>query len=640
MFEAYKIGIKLSLVDHVSAGLAAMSRSFMKTDADAKALEARILSIKKTALTGALMTGAGLSMVHSLKGPYEKAKELAQAKTNFETLNLSAAENQEAYAKAAAMSHDVLGTAITENVKHIHDLHTAFGDLHHAIEKAEKFAKFSFVAKVMNGGKPVEGLTGDAVRALEHRGPKVSAGGAEFDDELDMMQQVYLGTRGRVAPSGFLHASQTGKMAYSLMAKEELYGPFAAYMSTKSGPTAGTAAMTFASSMLGGHMDDKGKGFMTEIGLWEEGVSKKRMQAIQKLTAGMSKEEMKNMGFLTPVHGGLKSEYLELAVTHQSKFINEVLAPAIRRRFGLDISDEKIAQLAMENLNRNTAGFIGDYVMNHQKFEKDSKIFRKTATGDSAYQRYLKSPEGAEEAASNAWSSFLTMFGSVYLPAITSGMLRLASIFDTFSQVADRYPTLFKILVTGFVGLAGALAFGGAVNLLRAAFMGLQLVIGPGGALLTGTTLLPALLKGGAAALGWLGTALTGPLGIAIAAGAAAIAIGKLFFALKDFFEAVNKERVKLTPDAQRQADENKPAMDELDRDFKTKRAPGTFDPVAPARPQTSESSRPVQLVLREGGKPLADVVSKVQGRQIMRPSLGGGYDMGVHEPDSNMKVN
>src|SRR5689334_9762507 len=123
MFEAYKIGVKVSLLNHASMGLLGLSRDFLKTEAAAAKLEARIASIQKMALKGGLMLGAGVAGLSLIKGPYEAAKKLAQARADFETLNLSAQDNARASAKATELAYKNLGTAITDNLKAIQDLH-------------------------------------------------------------------------------------------------------------------------------------------------------------------------------------------------------------------------------------------------------------------------------------------------------------------------------------------------------------------------------------------------------------------------------------------------------------------------------------------------------------------------------------
>lgn len=525
MFDAYKIAVTISLTNYVSAHLTSMAKDFKGTEEEALKLQNRINGIRSDALKGGLMLGVGAGMLMLLKGPYEEAKKLAQAQANFQTLNLSSAENAEAFAKAASMSHRILGTTITDNVKSIHDLHTAFGDLRHAIGAADEFAKFSFIAKTMNDGKPVEGLVYSAAKALEHRGGKVMNDDGEFKSELDLMGRVYLGSRGKVNPTEFFHASQTGKMAYTLMDKEELYGPFAAYMQAKTGSTAGTASMTFASSLIGGHMTDSAKGFMADLGLWNEGSSKERLKMLSKIRAGMSPEDQKSMGLIQPSHGGLKDEFIELATHRQSEFIQKVMVPAIHKRFGMNLTDEQIATMLMTKFNRNTSDFMGEYVVNAMKFKKDAAIFKGSKGIGAAYQHYLKTPEGAEEAASAAFKNFLAVFGSIYLPAITKGLLSLAGALDGLGKFVEKN----KMLITGLVGafgiLAGGLMMRGTVLLLSAAFRGLGLSLLMGGGA-------RGLVSGLASSIGLLAN----PIGIAV------LAIGTIAAACYAFSPLTKKE--------------------------------------------------------------------------------------------------
>ena len=607
---AWEVAVKLNMHSNMGALFGALTSHLRKAEGEVAGFS------KKTSL---LMSGAfaaaGVGMLAALKGPYEEAKKLAQAQADFQTLNLSAADNAAVAAKAATLSHKVLGTTITENVKNIQDLHTAFGDLHHAMASAEAFAKFNVVAKVMNDGHPVEGLIGMAAKALEHRGQKVMGNDVAFNDELGMMEKVYAASKGRVGPADFFHASQTGKLAYSLMDKEELYGPFAAYMSTKSGSTAGTSAMTFASSMIGGHMDNKGKGFLSELNLWEEGVSPKRLKLMQEATKGLSKGEMKSLGYLEPLAGGLKSEYLDMATHQQSKFIQEVMAPAIRRRFGMDLSDEQVATLLMQHLNRNSAGFSGDYILNAIKFKKDAAIFDKTKTGDSLYQHYLKSPEGAEEAAGAAWTNFLTMFGSVYLPTITKGMLSLANGLDSLSQWMTAHPTLTKVLVDGFIALGAAMAIGGTLNLVRLGFSGITGVLG---------------LAGGAGLVGVLGKA-----GLAGAASFAIVEVGRLGIALADLFNIKTRDGVALSPGSSARLldPDTRAKLAQMDADFK-----GGNRNFVPG----GGSGQMVQVTTKTylDGRSMANTISMHQAKS-MAGNLGSGtYDLGLSQPSVNLRTN
>jgi hypothetical protein len=560
MFEAFKIGVKISLINHAALGLAALAKDFMRTEAQAAALQKRIDSINKQAMKGGLMLGLGAGIAGMLKGPYEEAKKLEQERQKFRVLNLSAADNELAFTKAQALAHKNLGSTIGENIALIRDLHTAVGDLPGALRMSEDFQKFSIAARVQNDGKPVEGLVYNAVKALEHRGDRVAQNPAEFKRELGMMSQVYFGSGGKVGPNDYFHASQTGKLAYTLFDPKFLYGQFAAYMQAKTGPTAGTGSMTYVSSLLGGHMDNKGKGFLTSLGLWDVSVGPQAKLMQQAINDAIQKDpsikaSLSKMHMLTPIVGGLPDQYVEMATRRPDEFIQKVVAPRIRERFGMNLTDEQVAGIVMRNLNRNTSDFIGSFITSQHKYEKDAGIFGNAKGFSSAYQQYIKSPEGAEIAAEAAWKNFLAVFGTLYLPVITSGLLKLAGALDSLAQTIQKHPAMFRALSYALIGLSGALMIRGTVLVLTAAMRGLGLALAMqavGGA--AGLTRIAGLIGGAgkASLFGAIG-ALASPIGIAV------LAIGTLAAAAYAFRPMTQGEidgykdggGVKLTPDAQ-----------------------------------------------------------------------------------------
>lgn len=77
MFENYAIAVKISLVNHVSAGLLLLTNQFAATDAAAAKLQKRMDSIKAMAKGGALLLGGGAA---AMAAPFifaiDKAAEL------------------------------------------------------------------------------------------------------------------------------------------------------------------------------------------------------------------------------------------------------------------------------------------------------------------------------------------------------------------------------------------------------------------------------------------------------------------------------------------------------------------------------------------------------------------------------------
>ena len=79
MFEAYKIGVAISLTDHVSAGLASLTKNFAKTDEQAAMLQKRIEGISRGLKGGLIATGAGIALATMFKPAIEDAMKFERA---------------------------------------------------------------------------------------------------------------------------------------------------------------------------------------------------------------------------------------------------------------------------------------------------------------------------------------------------------------------------------------------------------------------------------------------------------------------------------------------------------------------------------------------------------------------------------
>jgi hypothetical protein len=197
----------------------------------------------------------------------------------------------------------------------------------------------------------------------------------------------------------------------------------------------------------------------------------------------------------------------------------------------MDLSNEQVAEMLASKFNRSTGDFLGELIVNGMKFAKDSKIFGNAKDYSSGYQQYIKSPEGAEIAAEAAWTNFLALFGSVYLPVITGGLLKLAGALDSLSQMVEKHPAIFRALSYALIGLSGALMFRGTVLILTAALRGLGLAMtmqAAGG--VVGLARITAMI-GGASKFSLFGAIgmLANPIGIAV------LAIGTLAAAIYAF---------------------------------------------------------------------------------------------------------
>ena len=476
--EAYKVAVRLSLTENVTAGLIGLTRHFATAENSAARLRNQLSSIGKMTAVGGGLMAIGFGLTKGLDAALKSAKDVARAQADFKTLNLNATEMAEVNAKAMEQTHKTLGSTIAGNIRLIQDLHTAFGDLHHALEFAPQFTRYETVVKAALGERAADGAVNAMARALEHRGGKVVNDPKEFQTELAMATQVQLATRNRVSPKDYLQASQTGKMAYALLSPEYLYGQFAGLMSMNGGFQSGTALMTAFSSLIGGHMDKKAKGFLADIGMYEEGVSKNRLKLMQDAMKGMSADErkiyMQSVGGESLLAGGLKSQYAAMFANPDQ--LAAEMAKNVRARFGQGMTDEQVAELIAKNFNRNTGNFIGQHILNRTKFAKDTAIFRHAQDYNAAYDTYMNSPDGAALALSSSWTNLKAVIGLQLLPAVTKLTMGLAKLFDKMSEFAEKHPTLTKMATYAIAAAAGLTTIAGAVTLLGAAIMAARVV--------------------------------------------------------------------------------------------------------------------------------------------------------------------
>jgi len=476
--EAYKVAVKISLTENITAGLLAISKGFNTTNQQAAHFEQQMAKIGKMTLAGGALVGIGLVIAKGLDATIKSAKDLVRAQNDFKTLNLTVQENAQVNSTAQNVTHQVLGTTIAGNIRLVQDLHTALGDLHHSIELAPMFAKYESTIGMALGEHAKDGMVNAAARALEHRGGSVVNDPKEFQKELEWMSQVQLASKGRVSPKDFLSASQSGKMAYTLLDPKYLYGGFAGLMSMNGGFQSGTALMTTFSSLVGGHMDKKAKGFLADIGMSEESVSKARMKIMKDAMKGMSPEDrkiyMQSIGGESLLSGGLKPEYVKMFANPDQ--LAGVMAEKIRAKFGKNLSDVEVAEMIAKNFNRNTGGFLGQHILNAQKLRKDAAIFRHAEDFNQGYDTYLNSPDGAANALSASWTNLKAVLGIQLIPVLTNVTMGLANFVDKLSKFAEDNPALVKIGMYSIAAAAGLSILAGSVLLLGATIMAARLV--------------------------------------------------------------------------------------------------------------------------------------------------------------------
>lgn len=150
------------------------------------------------------------------------------------------------------------------------------------------------------------------------------------------------------------------------------------------------------------------------------------------------------------------------------------------------------------------------------QFERDKKLIQQ-ADSIVAYDKLLKTdPQLAELALHKQWQNVLTTLGYETLPMVIKGVQFLSEKFRDLTTWFRQNQGAAKDLVIGFAALSGAMAFGGTVLGVSAAFRGLGLVLGiaGGGGVVAGVAGLSAGLTALALPLAAIAAIITGAIGL------------------------------------------------------------------------------------------------------------------------------
>ncbi|CCD29937.1 similar to Putative prophage transmembrane protein [Candidatus Glomeribacter gigasporarum BEG34] len=461
MFEAYKIGIRISLINHAASGLLGLSRQFMRAEQSARELEARILSIKHQALKGGLSLGVGVAGLSLFKGPLKDAMAYQNQLSNLNVLGMKQAEIAEVVGKAWQVSRDVVTSTATDNLKAYRELRSAFGagHEHEALSVLPQVQMASSILEAVSGQKQAH-VGFDMVKAIEI-GTKGAISTNAIQRQAEMMTQAIVGMGGTVTVSDFHQALKYARTAAPYLSEEFKYN----YLPTliqemKSGRGGSQGGASGAGNMIAslyGMIADRmiPKDLMQN---WvDAGLVKRGMMVPNKPHTGTAK--------ILP--GGIKGS--DVFAQNPLAWANTYAAPAIQRLMRTKHLSEVDAYYALTK-NRIAAFGLQTLVNKAQQFERD-RILIERASGIDAYRQLTRTnPQLATQALHTQWKNLKTQVGIAPLPETLAGLHGLTETLKKLNAWAEKNTGTVKGLSIAFTVLSGALAFRDTVLLLADAF--------------------------------------------------------------------------------------------------------------------------------------------------------------------------
>lgn len=474
MTEAYKVGITIALTNQISRALGLIQGDLVKTDAKAIKLKSTLSEIKKLGVMGAILGGAGYAGLRVLDKAYDAAKEYQQAFAQFKSLKLGDAINSQAdkFARGAG----IIGASATDLMLTARDLTAVLGDRGQGIVRqlAPGFAQLKYANQAVYGGHGLdfnEKQLRDLERIIEMKGGFKSA--PDFLAQAGMMQQVIAGTGGMVKPSDYLNFIKTAGVAGRLLDNNSFYYGMEPLIQEMGGNRVGTGLMSAYMNLAQGRSTVRAAKEMMRLGLVDPSmVEYDKIGQIKRI-----------------LPGALKGS--DQFGSDPYQWMKAVLLPAMRAK-GITSEKDILNEFPTLLGNRTGSSLFSLMFLQQDKIEKNMAMSKGAMGIDDLVKLAKSTPEGGEKALGAAWMNVKIAAGEALTPVIVPGLLKLAEAFNWLGKAMARHPIRFDVIIYGFTALSAALAFSGIVLTLKAAFLGLTLVMPSLGTAIT-ATVLPAI---------------------------------------------------------------------------------------------------------------------------------------------------
>jgi hypothetical protein len=446
MFEAYKVGVTLSLTNKVTAGLLVISKDLAKTQGSVAALQKKLDDLKKTGKKAAYELGAAFAIISPFALAISDAAKLQKEMIGIQqatgattkqidsmrlAIEKSAGQTMFSNIDVAKMAKTIgTGTTLTP------DQVTAL---------LPEYAKFADVQLLLKGTSPQESVK-DAVKLAHTAGHYDADSLREYLNLLNKLSMVIPGGLGEAGHA--LKYSQTvAKRALGIGDVDMVEMIALLNQLGFSGSRGGTNFLAAATRSIPGIF---GSGLL-------KGKSHDALKAMGMIDSSNHATFFKDGKFNTHLWMEQLSGYVakEFA-THPEALARQDIMTNFSHALG--VNGARIASLLAD------PAALKQLVSIHEKFS--------TLPSVDATQRAFATEsvtQGYENAKTNL-TSLLTELGYPLLPDVESGLTKLNGTLQSMITAVHDHPGKVRALTYAFAGLAGSLAFVGTVNLLKFAF--------------------------------------------------------------------------------------------------------------------------------------------------------------------------
>ncbi|MGH9764637.1 MAG: hypothetical protein ACREAC_27695, partial [Blastocatellia bacterium] len=380
-----------------------------------------------------------------LKEYTDEYMRLSQAQFKFRAIGLSESENQRAFQGVERTVANLKGLRLDETTEEVTDLHTALGDLNHAIELLPLASKYRFSFQTLFGDKfsseQIEQQVQGGMKALEMMG-SVAKGVDEVEKRFNVMAQMTSATGGRVTPSMMLSfAKQAGPAAQGLSIEglRSLSAPIQELGAEKTG----TALMSMYKAIVTGTMNQPAKEEWLRLGLVDP----------KKIQFGKHSNIIKS--FL-PGANRLAGDLMGNPELFTSKLLGAMAHPAKGKGIDITNTDKVREELGILFPNRTAFRLASIYGTQGKQVTKEENLAKNAPDIEGLYRMSLGSPKGQLEEWDAAVANFKAHAGGPLVAALTD----IARVATPVMKFFGEHESLAKwtVAMIGAVKLGGMFA--------------------------------------------------------------------------------------------------------------------------------------------------------------------------------------
>ncbi|VVQ19895.1 hypothetical protein [Pseudomonas fluorescens] len=455
-FEAYSVAVKLSLINHVSAGMLMISKSLATAGQDVDKLNSKLASIGKQGAIGGLMVAGGLGIAAMFKGPLEEASKFQNEIERFRSLGLGDKVTNDAVKFASGMN--TYGTSIRENLGLLRDAQTVFGDFHEAQMVTPLLAKMKFANAAIfgdEGGAMKDRAFMDMLKVIEMRGGLKSQ--EAFEKQANMIQQVQTATGGRVGANEYLNFIKTGGVAAKGMKDDKFYYNMEPLIQEMGGFRVGTGLMSGYQNLVQGRTTQRA--------------------AIELMRIGMLNPDMVEYDKIGRVKqikpGAVKGS--DLMVEDPYQWMKTVMLPAFAAK-GITSQQGILNEIGAIFTNRTASNLYSTMFLQQGSIEKNMKLNAGAAGIDELEKNAKNTMSGKLIELNKKWTDLQLKLGDVILPLAIRALDKLNPMLKDLAGWMDKNQGTVKGLTYALLGLSAFLVGGGLINLVLAAARGFKLL--------------------------------------------------------------------------------------------------------------------------------------------------------------------